>query len=354
MLSSFQCTYMGLCWPTRRPWVPFQRRLIGGPGQELVADGLALSRPPHRREAICIRRGFTRPRSSPPSPRRSRTSAAATSCATRRAARPARGGTISVTVPKFSIHGSRAHRIRHRRSAAGQDTAAGGGQPAHPGRSHERLRAARLPGVITGLRQVVDPARLIREFVKAGNPWPSAPRREATFAIELAEPAVFSPRAPTREEGDRLLDRFSWLIRHPLEPDEFERAWDEAAAPAHAAPRSSRHDRGFADRALARFPGEPRFLLARAIASYQRLASAGPSPAAVTRPTLSRTALADTIAQRDTRRSAGRRSRPELMPAKSTWWRRCPTRMPRRLRRLRACSHRARASADLDCHCAST
>lgn len=43
-LSRFQCGHMGLCWPTRRPWVPFQRRLIGPqPVHELLPDGLILA-----------------------------------------------------------------------------------------------------------------------------------------------------------------------------------------------------------------------------------------------------------------------------------------------------------------------
>ncbi len=86
-------------------------------------------------------------------------------------------------------------------------------------------------------------------------------------------------------------------MRHPLEPDEFERRWHEALLTLMQGLVRPAITETFAERALARFPDEPQFLLARAIAADQRSASAGPSPAAVTQPTLSR-AIADRIAQR--------------------------------------------------------
>jgi len=274
MLSSFQCTYMGLCWPTRRPWVPFQRRLIGGPGQVLSADGLALSAAAQSTRGDLHQTGLL----IAPSLVSTFTKAFddfRSSYVLRYTPRgEARTGwhAISVTVPKFSKYTVRA------RTGYGIDDPAPARTPppvaANPRTLAELTNAFEhhaYQAMATGLRQAVDPARLIREFVEAGNPWPSAPRREATLAIELAEPAVFSLRAPTREEGDRLLDRFSWLIRHPLEPDEFERAWYYAVLTQLQGALRPAATEAFADRALARFPGEPRFLFAKAVAADQRL-----------------------------------------------------------------------------------
>ena len=124
--------------------------------------------------------------------------------------------------------------------------------------------------VMLNLRQVGDPTRLITEFDRDGNPWPGSPRREALFALELAEAGMFSSRPSARTAATELLERFGQLVRHPLWPDDFERAWLSAQVamlqgmirPATAVP--------FVERALARFPGEPRFVLARAILTDQR------------------------------------------------------------------------------------
>jgi VWFA-related protein len=273
-LSAFQCGYMGLCWPTRRPWVPFQRRLMSGLGQELSPDGQALSAAAQSTQGdLHLTRVLTVP--SLVSTFTRAFDDFRSSYVLRYTPRgEARAGwhAISVTVPKF-----RRSVIRARTGYGIDDPAPARTPPPVPAsprtlaeftNAYER-RA--YPAISTGLRQAADPAQLIREFVEAGNPWPSAPRREATFAIELAEPAVFSPRAPTREEGDRLLDRFSRLIRHPLEPDEFERVWYYAVLTQFEGALRPAATEAFADRALARFPDEPRFLLAKAIAADQRL-----------------------------------------------------------------------------------
>lgn len=136
--------------------------------------------------------------------------------------------------------------------------------------------------VSSNLERHTDPTSLMNTFDRRPSPWPAAPRREAAFVLELAEPGVFSSRAEAREAAVKLLQRFEMLLRPPLdlEPDLFERAWFTAELamlqgtlnPALAAP--------FIERALARFPDEPRFLLARAIVSDQRTAVAGvPTPA---------------------------------------------------------------------------
>jgi tetratricopeptide (TPR) repeat protein len=125
--------------------------------------------------------------------------------------------------------------------------------------------------VVTNLRQLGDPTDLLRDFQDAGNPWPGNPRREAAFLLELVEPTLFSSRRETREAGVAAVDRFAKLIRHPLEPDVFERYWYFALlAMLEGTLRPSLAQR-FADEALQRFPDEPRFVLSRAIISDQNI-----------------------------------------------------------------------------------
>ena len=67
-----------------------------------------------------------------------------------------------------------------------------------------------------------------------------------------------------------MLTRFSRLIRHPLEPDLFERYWHFAVLTLLEGSIRPGVSESFIDRALERFPDEPRFLLSRAIAADQR------------------------------------------------------------------------------------
>jgi tetratricopeptide (TPR) repeat protein len=129
--------------------------------------------------------------------------------------------------------------------------------------------------VTNGLRQVTDAAKLMKEFEEGGNPWPATAHREAAFAIELAEVGLFSARGPVREQAEALLARHTRFIRHPLEPSELERLWHYAVLTLLQAPLRPNVLDVFTMRALERFPDEPRFLLARAIAADQRSAAGG-------------------------------------------------------------------------------
>src|SRR4029079_2581488 len=115
-------------------------------------------------------------------------------------------------------------------------------------------------------------------FAKGMNPWPGNFQGEASFALELASNALFSRSPAAQGAGRALLYRYSRLIRPVLliaelldqQSSDFEHVWLTAElallqgriAPDMADP--------FIDRALERFPGEPRFLLARAIVTDQR------------------------------------------------------------------------------------
>jgi tetratricopeptide (TPR) repeat protein len=124
-----------------------------------------------------------------------------------------------------------------------------------------------------------DPGRLIDEFDRGGNPWPASPRREAVFALELAEAAIYSPRPDDRERAVRVLERFGWLIQPAFEPGEFERAWLAAELAMLQGSIQPRLALSFVDRALERFPDDGRFHLARAVVNDQLRHTAPPRPA---------------------------------------------------------------------------
>jgi hypothetical protein len=127
-------------------------------------------------------------------------------------------------------------------------------------------------------------ADLLRDFARSGNPWPGSPRLESTFVLELAHAGLQSPSRPARDAAVELLDNERKLLRDPLglAPDSYERYWLWTAIMVLDAANLQGAGLAFVDNALARFPGEPRFLLARAFLSDQRraldvLTSTGPS-----------------------------------------------------------------------------
>jgi tetratricopeptide (TPR) repeat protein len=183
--------------------------------------------------------------------------------------------TISVTAPKIRgavVNSRRGYGIEPPREPAPPPI------PAVPKTLPDLIRAydARaFQNVTNGLRQVADAAKLMKEFDDGGNPWPAAPNREAAFAIELAETGLFSSRGPVKDQAETLLTRHTRFIRHPLEPAEFERLWHYAVLTLLQATLRPNVLDVFTMRALERFPDEPRFLLARAIAADQRTAAGG-------------------------------------------------------------------------------
>jgi VWFA-related protein len=277
-LSGFQCQLMGLCRPTRAFWIPFQRRLTyaaGGSGKrtsdgEEVADGAdATGGALHQAGALTV-------------PTLTGTF--------RRAFEDFRNSYVLRYTPKgvaapgwhaieVRVAGNRSYRVSARKGYLVETPR----QPLPPPPLPElpqtlaQMIAAYDRGayrpVILGVRQARDPARLLREFTEAGNPWPAVPRKEATFALELVEPALFSSREATREAAQALLHRFSVLIRHPFEPDVFEQYWYFAALTLLEGSLRPAATEALADRARERFPDEPRFALSRAIAIDQRWAT---------------------------------------------------------------------------------
>lgn len=296
-LHGFQAnalTGMGLAWPTNRFWVPFRRQLVDrvveGDAQfhPLTLDGkflqtgvrasggdwhqtTGLSEPTlvstFKNVFEQFRQGYTL-RYMP------------------RGVNASGWHTIVVTVPKVrgaSVSARRGYGIEPPRAAPPPI-------PASP-RTLAELTLAydrnAFQSVAAGLRQVTDAAKLMRDFEAAGNPWPAKPHREAAFAIDISEPGMFSSRAASRDQAETLLTRFGRLIRHPLEPAAFERQWHYAVLTLLQGTLRPNSVDAFATRAIDRFPDEPRFLLARAIAADQRTAAGGvlrwgsPTPAMV-------------------------------------------------------------------------
>jgi VWFA-related protein len=292
--GGFQCAFMGFCWPTRRFWVPHQRPMIrrmpsgDDPAvSALTPDGQAVSAAAEATGgALHLTSGLSVP------------SLAGTF---RRVFDDFRAGYMLRYTPQdvrregwheieVRVPASRSYTVRARKGYGVEEVPPAPETAPVPEvpRTLAELATAYERGmyqaVVTGLRQVSDPVRLIRDFEEAGNPWPAAPRREAALALELAETGAFATRAATRKAAHDLMARFTRLVRHPLEPDVFERYWHFAALTlAEGAVRPDEAE-PFVERALARFPGEPRFILSRAIVADQRWREMEPRGPAGSRP----------------------------------------------------------------------
>ena len=276
-LSMFQCTLMGYCWATGRFWVPFQRRLVGpGPVHRLSPDGETIASGAeatggglHQGAVLHVptltstfKKTFDDFRNS------------YVLRYTPTGVPQAGWHKIEVSVPK-----SRGYTVRSRPGYLVEEPVANPPAPdlaAVPRSLPEFITAYEhraFRQLSEGIRHISDPQRMLEAFEAGGNPWPATPKREAAFMLELAEPALFSRRASTREAAHALLTRFSRLVRQPLEPDVFERYWYFAALTMLEGTIRPAETEAFANRAIERFPDEPRFLLSRAIALDQRSAT---------------------------------------------------------------------------------
>ncbi len=295
-LAGFQCANMGLCWPNRTLWVPHRSQLVGPrPVHPVLRDGLAIE-----------------------------AGAQATGGALHKAlllSEPTLGGTFKKAFEDFrtsyvlrytlkgvpaggwhtievSLPGKRNYTVRSRRGYLVETPEAPPALPPLPAqlRSVPDFTTAYERGaylqVATSVRQIPDPADLLRDFQEAGNPWPGNPRREAALILEMAEPGLFATRRETRQAAVEAIDRFTKLIRHPLEPDVFERYWHFALLAMLEGSLRPTLTEVYVERALERFPDEPRFLLSRAIVSDQRLMPRGTGPSGgAAMPTLQEVAI---------------------------------------------------------------
>jgi VWFA-related protein len=127
-----------------------------------------------------------------------------------------------------------------------------------------------LAQVQDSLRRNVAPLLLLKDFEEEGNPWPGSPRLEAAFVLALLEPLVFSTRTADRDAAYAFLGRYWSLVRHPLDPDDFEAEWMYAALTMLQGAIRPAAAEAFIGQTMARFPHDPRFVLLRAINSEQR------------------------------------------------------------------------------------
>jgi VWFA-related protein len=288
LTSGWRCDNLGLCSPTARFWIPFVRRTFsGGLGHPLTPSGQTLARAAeltggalHKTEFVSVpslfgtfKKAFDDFRSS------------YVLRYTPRGVMREGWHEIKVTVPArrgYTVHARRGYAIE---SAAGTGTGraeasrpapelvATAGPPPLPRTLNDIVAAfdrGDVNAVVAGARGVADTVKLLRDFRTAGNPWPAAPRREAVLALVLAEAATYSRREDARAEARQLLSSFHPLVRDPLEPDTFERLWlwgELAILEGTIRPALTET---FVTHALARFPDEPRFVLARAVVADQR------------------------------------------------------------------------------------
>lgn len=271
---AFQCANMGFCWPNRTVWVPHRRRLVGPrplhtllrEGQTLAAGAEATGGALHQAQMLTeptlggtFKKAFEDFRNS---------------YVLRYTLQgvPAGGWhNIEVTVPR-----ARGYAIKARKGYLVETPTPKPVVPPLP----ERLRSVSdfvaayeqraYERVVTSIRRLDDPTDLLRDFQDAGNPWPGNPQREATLILELVEPTMFSAKREIREAGFKTIDRFAKLIRHPLEPDVYERHWYFALLTLLEGAMRPSLASIYVEHALERFPDEPRFLLSRAIVAEQQ------------------------------------------------------------------------------------
>jgi VWFA-related protein len=278
-LIGFQCEHMGLCWPTRRFWVPFERHLVNtSPGHPLMPDGRTIADGAAATGGRLHQAAFIAEPSLTGTFKRAFEDFRTSYVLRYTPSGVTRGGwhAIEVRVPRF-----RSYTVRSRKGYAVEAPPSPRSPRSVPDvpatladLTNAYERAAHRQ-VVVGLRQVAEPTRLIRQFEEGGNPWPANPRREAAFALELAEPGIYSSREENRDAARDLLQRFSRLIRHPIQPDAFERYWHFAALTLLEGTLRPTLTEPFVERALQRFPDEPRFVLSRAIAADQKWATGG-------------------------------------------------------------------------------
>ena len=125
--------------------------------------------------------------------------------------------------------GPGAQRLRDRRAAGAGEAARADHRidaAADAARADLGVRARRLrsgdaePSAGCSIR-----TRLIADFDRGGNPWPGSPRREALFALETRRGGPVLRHVRGEDRRSSRCSSFGRLVRHPLGPDEFERAW---------------------------------------------------------------------------------------------------------------------------------
>ncbi|HVQ41912.1 MAG TPA: hypothetical protein VMS54_06890 [Vicinamibacterales bacterium] len=273
---AWQCANIGQCWPTVRSWIPHKNWLIDdSPFHRITTSGLLVKAGVeatgggwHQAQALSVpslagtfKETFDTFRSSymlrytPQGVTRSG------------------WHTIDVTVPgrrSVSVNARRGYGVDEEIPPSATPVPA----PNARLRTVPELTAAFERGAIgqvqDSLRRHVAPLLVMKDFQEEGNPWPGSPRLEAAFALVVSEPLVFSPKAADRTAAQAFLERYWSLVRHPLDPDDFEAEWMYAALTMLQGAIRPAAVEPLIERTIARFPYDPRFVLLRAINSEQR------------------------------------------------------------------------------------
>lgn len=264
----FECQARGLCGSTRSPWRPYDQKQFDVLREAAEATGGALHVPGLFSSASSIfrkvfedyRRSYLlryTPHGVP------------------------REGWHDVVVsvpayPSYAVHARRGYGVEGTSKAG--DGSSDGFFAAVPAAAIagaiEAYARADYPRLEKELADITDGAALVAAFRETGNPWPANPKREAALVVEIADAAMSTRRLPARDAARDLLRSHRALVRHPLWPDDFERYWLWGVIASLQGVSQPELAREFADYALTRFPDEPRFLLAQALAVDQTRAFA--------------------------------------------------------------------------------
>jgi len=287
-IRPFQCANMDLCRPTYRFWTPARHRLFvpepitggGAPLHTLLADGASLKLGAEATGGALyqgamlaepslfgvFRHAFDNFRQS-----------YVLRYSPKGIARPG-WHQITVTVPKnksLKIQSRTGYNVDAPTPTAGTTRPSRAADaPAPKLETMADLMEAYNRGdyrPVEAVFDVADAGKLIKgfEFTSGMNPWPGTMRGEAAFALELAGAAIFSRPQPIQDAGRGLLQRFSRLIQPTFETDDYEHVWLTTLLALLQGRLSPSLAEPFVERALVRFPNEPRFLLARAIVTDQ-------------------------------------------------------------------------------------
>lgn len=270
--NELRCRNMMICSPTRQFWRPYNRRAFDVLADAAASTGGAL----HQPGAFVDRTGSAIFAGVYEEFRQTYLLHYAPTGVARSGAH-----TIDVTIPghpDYRIRGRRGYVVDPADRAPGEAVVAGSrssvSSSSGPARAIDEIAAAYgradYAAFIGHLRQVRNHADLMRDLRSRGNPWPDRPSREAAFVLEVADFGLQSPRPDDREAARRLLRAHLPLVRHPIEPDPFERLWTWAAVVVLGGSNEPAPSRAFVDEALTRFPNEARLLLARALWTDKR------------------------------------------------------------------------------------
>lgn len=286
-LQDCQCRDIGLCTPTRRFWLPIQRRPAMGancrnpfpdaltnllPRSDAIVDVLTEAARTtggdvHEAGMFLLPNLVETFRSIFDAYRRGYLLRYVPAGVTRDGRH-----TIEVAVPghpSFTIAARAGYWIDSPRPTSARSTAATTPRPVDAlARAFETGNQRAFAAAVA---EYGDIAGLMREVRTSPGRWPSRPRLDMVFALELARNALIRDEPRVNEEALRLLAHYHTLVRDPLGPDAFECGWYWAGSSALLGLVRPAIAHPFIEKALTRCGTEPRLHLALAVAVDQRV-----------------------------------------------------------------------------------